>query len=194
MFKKLLAVTATVMVVGAVGFSATAQDKATEQTFTWGKDGIVEYSYEKDAITLDMFNMPSMKPQEGYYGRHFTYPTGTVARTPAEPAMTRDEADGQLSNPIPYSEESVAQGRYHYVNNCAACHGIDGEGTVPVAEKLAANGMAVPNLTFVMSYRSEGFIYGTIRNGGILMPAYGAQTTPEERWHIVNFIRSLQPQ
>lgn len=157
-----------------------------------GKSEIV-YSYEKDPIGLDMYNMPSMKPQQGYRGRLFTYPEGTVPRGGKELPMTRDEADGQLSNPIEMSDESVRKGRFAYVNHCATCHAIDGAGQTPVAEKLMEGGAAVPNLQFVMSYRSEGFVYATIRNGGVNMPPYGAQTTIEERWHIVNYIRSLQP-
>jgi S-disulfanyl-L-cysteine oxidoreductase SoxD len=150
--------------------------------------------FEWDPIGLDMFNQPSMKSQGGWYGRALTYPANTVPTRGIEPAMTRDEADTELTNPIAMSAESVAKGRFAYSRNCAACHGLTGTGETPVAAKLAAGGAAVPDITFVMSYRSEGFIYGTIRNGGVLMPAYGAQTTPAERWHIVNFIRSLQAQ
>jgi mono/diheme cytochrome c family protein len=27
--------------------------------------------------------------------------------------------------------------------------------------------------------------------GGAVMPAYGEALSPEERWHVVNFVRSL---
>jgi hypothetical protein len=39
---------------------------------------------------------------------------------------------------------------------------------------------------------SDGMIYHIIVNGQNIMPPYEAQTTVEERWSIVNYIRALQ--
>jgi mono/diheme cytochrome c family protein len=147
-----------------------------------------ELAYPKNPITLDMFDQASIKPQE----RPITYPTDTIPTRGKEALMSREDADTKLTNPIPSSPESVAAGKYAFAKNCAACHGLDGKGDTPVAKKLAEKGAVLPELSLV-TYRSDGFIYGTIRNGGINMPRYGAQTTPQERWHIVNYVRSLQP-
>ena len=40
--------------------------------------------------------------------------------------------------------------------------------------------------------RPDGFIYGTIRNGGPLMPAQGEALSVKDRWDIVNYLRNLQ--
>ncbi len=144
-------------------------------------------AYEHDPIGLDMFNQPMIKPQE----QPITYPTGTVPRRGKEMPMDRDTAETELQNPVPLSKESVARGRYAYANYCATCHGLDGKGATPVAEKLAAGGAPLWDITLTIPSRGDGYIYGTIRNGGINMPAYRGQTSPEDRWHIVNYLRSL---
>lgn len=148
-----------------------------------------ELAYEKEPISLEMFNQPSIKPQEG----PVTYPTGTIPTRGKEKAMSREDADAGLTNPVTATTESIALGKYAYAKACSACHGLNGKGETPVAKRLGEFGAVLPDLALVSTYRSEGFMYGTIRNGGINMPAYAGQTTPKERWHIINYIRSLQP-
>jgi mono/diheme cytochrome c family protein len=40
--------------------------------------------------------------------------------------------------------------------------------------------------------RRDGFIYSYIRNGGAVMPSYGAQVTAQEAWDLVNYLRHQQ--
>jgi len=40
--------------------------------------------------------------------------------------------------------------------------------------------------------RSDGYLYGMIRVGRALMPAYGHQISHYDRWHIVNYVRQMQ--
>ncbi len=40
--------------------------------------------------------------------------------------------------------------------------------------------------------RTDGYRYGMIRVGRGLMPSYGHQITHFDRWHVVNYVRSLQ--
>ena len=40
--------------------------------------------------------------------------------------------------------------------------------------------------------RTDGYLYSYIRHGGVVMPAYGAQVTAEEAWHLINYIRNMQ--
>ncbi len=150
-------------------------------------------NYEKSSISLEMFDQPAMKPQEGWYGRQLTYPTDTVPVSGKEAPTTEEEADA-LANPIPADEASLAAGKFSFSKNCAACHSMDGKGQNPVAEKLMANGMPIWDITLTAPGRSDGYIYRLIRHGGMNMPAYGPQTNPDERWHIVNYLRSLTPQ
>lgn len=103
--------------------------------------------------------------------------------------MGRIEAGEKLRNPIKPSAASVANGKRLFGIYCSPCHGPEAKGDGPVAKKF----VPPPDLTLPMfRERTDGFIYGTIRNGGALMPPQGEVLAPAERWDIVNYIRHLQ--
>jgi mono/diheme cytochrome c family protein len=133
-----------------------------------------------------MYRFPSIWPFE----MMLTPPEGTLPVEGGQLPMTRIEADQQLHNPVPATAESVAQGRQLFMMYCAVCHGQEAKGDGPVAEKLMA---PPPDLTSeFVKQRSDGFIYGTIRYGGVLMPPLGSSMSPAETWAIVNYLRSIQ--
>ncbi len=133
----------------------------------------------------DMKVQPSIKPQEAPRSPA----PGTVPREGWERPMTRDEAGKALSNPVPITRTSVENGRRLFETYCALCHGPNGKGMGPVATKF----IPPPDLTLpLFQQRADGFIYGTIRNGGAVMPPYGEALSPAERWDLVNYLRSLQ--
>lgn len=134
-----------------------------------------------------MKDQPSIKPQEAPRRPA----PGTVPREGWERPMTRDEAGTVLRNPIQATPKSVENGRRLFEIFCALCHGAKGKGMGPVAAKF----IPPPDLTLPMfQQRTDGFIYGTIRNGGAVMPPYAEALSSEDRWDIVNFLRSLQRQ
>ena len=86
---------------------------------------------------------------------------------------------------------SLDRGRDRYDIYCAVCHGTEGLGDGPVAEKLA-NAVRNLNDQRVLD-SSDGWIYSVIVNGyGALMPGYGGRIQREDRWHVVNYVRALQ--
>ena len=73
--------------------------------------------------------------------------------------------------------------------NCSVCHGAEGKGDGAVARKF----VPPPDLSVdFYKKRPDGFIYGTIKHGGAVMPAYGENIPEKEIWDIVNYIRLLQ--
>jgi mono/diheme cytochrome c family protein len=93
-----------------------------------------------------------------------------------------------LRNPTPPTDSSVANGRKYFQINCAVCHGERGMGDGP-ATKFGFPGI---NLTLDMTKaRSDGYIFGMIRNGRGLMPSYN-RIEEMDRWDVVNYLRALQ--
>ena len=93
-----------------------------------------------------------------------------------------------LPNPTPVSDSSLANGRRHYQINCAVCHGRAGAGDGPVT----TFGLPAPSLlTDITKNRSDGYMYGIIRNGRGLMPTYN-RIEDMDRWDVVNYLRGLQ--
>ena len=94
----------------------------------------------------------------------------------------------RLPNPTPVSPASLANGRKYYQINCAVCHGDLGQGNGPAVKY----GMAGINIVLDGSKaRSDGYIYGMLRNGRGLMPTYN-RIEEMDRWDVVNYVRALQ--
>jgi mono/diheme cytochrome c family protein len=93
-----------------------------------------------------------------------------------------------LPNPTPVSDSSLANGRRHYQINCAVCHGRGGAGD----GLIVSYGLPAPSLlTDIAQNRSDGYIYGIMRNGRGLMPTYN-RIEDMDRWDVVNYVRGLQ--
>lgn len=112
------------------------------------------------------------------------------------PTFTQAELDSVgavLANPIPASPEVLARGETLYRNQCFVCHGAQGEGNGPVV----GNGrfpLGPSLLEGTGATRSDGYIYGIIRVGRGLMPAYGERIAHADRWAVVHYVRQLQQQ
>lgn len=108
------------------------------------------------------------------------------------PAFSPDAM--KLVNPIPTDAASVARGKYVFDIYCSVCHGMDGMADLaqlPVARRLAESGMPPTPLMAVPAY-PDGFLFTKIRYGKPGMPGY-PQIPPRDRWHVVNYLRTLIP-
>lgn len=121
----------------------------------------------------------------------FAMPTGTLPRTGGELMLPREQREGAAKrpNPVQATRESVAKGQQLFRIYCAPCHGPGGKGDGPVSPKF----IPPPDLTHpsIQKARSDGYMQHVVGTGGAVMPAYGEALSPEERWHVVNFLRSL---
>ena len=93
-----------------------------------------------------------------------------------------------IPNPTPITPASLANGRKYFQINCAVCHGEKGMGDGPATKY----GMIGINLTQDLTKnRTDGYIYGMIRNGRGAMPTYD-RIEEMDRWDVVNYVRALQ--
>jgi copper transport protein len=98
----------------------------------------------------------------------------------------------ELTNPIPPSAASLARGQALYQEYCTPCHGPTGRGDGPIGLTLNPR-PADLSIHTAPGLHSDGQLYLWITNGfpGSVMPAFGEPLTNEERWHLVNYIRTL---
>jgi copper transport protein len=99
------------------------------------------------------------------------------------------------TNPIEVTETSIEQGRSLYEQNCLQCHGPTGEGDGPVGLALLPH-PANLQVHMVPGVHSDDQIFEWISNGmpDTPMPAFGDALTETERWHLINYIRTLVPE
>ncbi len=97
-----------------------------------------------------------------------------------------------VPNPFVDDGESLAAGAVLYASNCAICHGETGEG----------DGPAAPGLEVAPSDLHEGHVQGLSDGALFYIISHGKPETPmpawedildkDERWHVVNFLRTFQ--
>jgi mono/diheme cytochrome c family protein len=100
---------------------------------------------------------------------------------------------GQV-NPIPPNAASVRQGQALYERNCVPCHGPTGKGDGPLGLTLNPRPADLSQHA-VPGVHTDGQLFDWISHGfpGSAMPAFAPTLTEEERWHLVNYIRTLAP-
>jgi mono/diheme cytochrome c family protein len=124
----------------------------------------------------------------------FTPPEGSVAVDAEAPLLPQyDPGVDALVNPTnPADFKSIARGQKLYATYCITCHGAAGMGDGPVSMASPQKGPFAGVFPLVTAMgRSDGYIYNVIRGGGQRMPDYN-RVPPEDRWHLVNYVRYLQ--
>lgn len=140
----------------------------------------------------DMANQVSIKPQESADVANpgmTPFPKRSVP-VPGTTTIVKDSAAAdKLKNPVAADEKSVAQGARLFEIYCVPCHGKSGTGDGLVGAKLA---LRPYDLSAQQTRdRSDGFIWGYLTFGGAVMPTYGNDLSPVERWHVVNYVRKV---
>src|SRR5438105_13932148 len=98
-----------------------------------------------------------------------------------------------LTNPIPATPDVIAEGRDHFADHCAVCHGNDGSGNTEMGRGLYPRS---PDMRLASTQNlSDAELFYIIENGVRLtgMPGWSTGTKGGETssWHLVHFIRHL---
>ena len=105
----------------------------------------------------------------------------------AVPSVLRD-----ATNPVPLTPQVLADGRAHFADHCAGCHGNDGKGA-GMGKQMYPK---APDMTRADTQQlSDGELFSIIENGVRLtgMPGFGNGTAESGygSWGLVHFIRHL---
>ena len=123
---------------------------------------------------------PADKPQEDFSKNTWELP---------------DDAD-KTKNPVSSTPESIAKGKELYFEktkgNCVFCHGDTGSGNEANLPKLRRKPADLTNKER-MTAMTDGELFWKISKGirGIMPAGENRMKEAEERWHVVNYIRTL---
>jgi mono/diheme cytochrome c family protein len=105
-----------------------------------------------------------------------------------------EDAD-KTKNPTTATPESVAKGKELYMErtkgNCVFCHGDTGTGNEANLAKLRRKPADLTNKER-MTAMTDGEVFWKVSKGiQVIMPAGEKRMSEEERWHVVNYVRTL---
>ena len=111
------------------------------------------------------------------------------SRALVQAANQSPAAESAKPNPVTADERSLTIGESYYLANCAACHGIDGRGDGPTAQRL---GWTLTPLDQELPQLSDGALSYRIAVGtvGTGMPGFAGTLAERDRWDLVNYLRS----
>ncbi len=124
---------------------------------------------------------------------------GTIKRGEMYPYTLPNDSTGyKMSASVPNPVQSMTEAEMKesarlYNINCAICHGDKGAGNGPISTSGKIGGIA--NLTLDTYVKmADGTMFHSITYGKNNMGSYASQLDRRQRWMIVKYIRTLQPQ
>jgi copper transport protein len=104
-------------------------------------------------------------------------------------ALYPSGGDATFPNPVPSTTASITRGGELYQQSCVTCHGISGRGDGPLARGLNPR---PADLRVHVAQHTEAQLWLWVSDGvpGTAMPAFRSSLSDEDRWHIVNYLRS----
>ena len=98
-----------------------------------------------------------------------------------------------VQNPFAPTPDSLAAGEQVYRIDCASCHGVTGRGDGPAG--LALNPRPADFRVHMAAGHTDGELFYWLSDGvrGTSMPAFKERLAEEQRWHVINFIRTFAP-
>jgi len=102
-------------------------------------------------------------------------------------------AGDELRSPFALIQpDHIARGQFLFSNFCVHCHGLAALGDGPVTKR----GFPPPPSLLAPHARDikDGQIFHIITFGQANMPPHAAQISPEDRWALIAYVRSVQAQ
>ncbi len=121
---------------------------------------------------------------------------GSIARgdMPLHFKATKEDAVRaglELNSPLaPDNAKALERGSVVFMNFCTACHGGDGKGMGPVPKRGFPPPPSLLNGNSLSM--KDGQLFHILTFGQGNMPGHARQISPEDRWNVILYVRSLQ--
>jgi mono/diheme cytochrome c family protein len=101
-------------------------------------------------------------------------------------------AGKELKNPIEVNKETLARGKEQYRIFCSSCHGDLGDGNGHLYTSKLFPMKPTSLIEDYVQSKADGEIFHIITLGSLsgLMGAHGSQIKKDDRWKIINYIRT----
>jgi mono/diheme cytochrome c family protein len=114
--------------------------------------------------------------------------TGVVALViAAQEKWTAPARASAKQTPVAADAASIGRGKAVYTAECASCHGSRGKGDGPSAKDLE---LPAGDLT-KLGGQTDGALFWKVTEGKKPMASYATKLTEQQRWDVVNYMRTL---
>lgn len=99
-----------------------------------------------------------------------------------------------VASAVPATAESLARGQQLYTQSCMVCHGASGRGDGPAGRTLRPPPADLR--VHMAAGHTDAQLFEWVSNGvaGTQMPPFKDQLAAEDRWHLINYIRTFGDQ
>lgn len=111
------------------------------------------------------------------------------AFAPNQKIWTVPSSADKVTNPVASDTKSLSAGKTIYTKNCYDCHGKKGKGDGPKSSELDKPVGDFTKENF--SKQSDGAIFWKITEGRKPMPSFKKDLPEEQRWQVINYVRTL---
>ncbi len=98
----------------------------------------------------------------------------------------------KLKNPVAATDASLVAAKAVFLDNCAQCHGEGGKGDGSEAPMYDVKPADFTD-AHMMGEMTDGEIFWKISEGRRPMPEFKKRLTEEQRWQLVNYVRTFAP-
>ena len=110
---------------------------------------------------------------------------------PTQHIWTAPPSADKVTNPVASDTKSLAAGKIIYTKNCYDCHGKKGKGDGPKSGDLDKGPKDFTKEAF--QSQTDGSLFWKITEGRKPMPSFKKDLTDEQRWQVINYVRTLGP-
>lgn len=161
---------------------------------------IIKVEYDSSAVSRDQIEKvidatkdPTGTPYRVHRGGIEIHLALLEEETKADSVFAADAPDiPKITNPVAADAASHGRGEKLYVQYCSKCHGMTGNGAGPSAHGFSTN----PRQLWTWhkaDASADPYLYWFITNGRTDMPPWGVILSDNERWDLVNYIKTLEP-
>lgn len=140
----------------------------------------------------------SARTRKGAWATALIAGTGLLAAAGFVFAATPDKdwpvpaAAAQVKNPVVATEANIAAGKAIFTDKCVKCHGEKGAGDGPMAMMYDPPPADLSEAK-MMNSMPDGEIFYKITEGRRPMPSFKDLLSDEQRWQLVDYLRTLAP-
>lgn len=115
--------------------------------------------------------------------------TSMAQEKPKGKPWNAPESAVKMKNPVKSDDGSLKEGKELWSQHCKSCHGAKGKGDGPKSEKIDISCGDFSSAEFTKL--SDGELYWKTTEGRKPMPSFKEELSDNERWTLVNYMRTL---